>query len=133
MSASSSRIATLLKRPSKNAPRVCSSRLASRASGSFRHFMNQLRLCNRSRAVATPLESLRCDFTQPSETGVGWRYLSRGGERRGRRSRPEGDKRIERSKLWGRQASAVEWLAVEAKPPGVKWLRLILRFGGLFQ
>ena len=51
--ASSSRIATLLKRPSKNAPRTLSCLLASRDNGSFRHFMNQLMLCNRSRAVAT--------------------------------------------------------------------------------
>ena len=35
-SASSSRIATLLNRPSKNAPRVSSCRFASHASGSFR-------------------------------------------------------------------------------------------------
>jgi len=38
------------------------------------------------------------------------------------RSQPEGDKHTERSKLWWRRASAVEWLAGEAKPPGVKWL-----------
>ncbi len=46
----SSRIATLWKRPSKNAPRTFSSRFASRESGSFRHFMNQLRLCSRARS-----------------------------------------------------------------------------------
>ena len=40
----------LLNRPSKNAPRVWSCWFASRASGSFRHFMNQLRLCSRCRA-----------------------------------------------------------------------------------
>ncbi len=40
----------------------------------------------------------------------------------GTRSRVEDDKRIEKSKLWPRLASAVVWLAGEAKPPGVKWL-----------
>ncbi len=35
----SSRMATLLKRPPKNAPRTFSSRFASRESGSFRHFI----------------------------------------------------------------------------------------------
>jgi hypothetical protein len=38
------------------------------------------------------------------------------------RSRADGDKRIERSKLWRLLAPAVEWLAGEAKPPGVRWL-----------
>ena len=36
-------------------------------------------------------------------------------------------KRIERSKLWRRLASAAEWLAGEAKPPGVKWLSYWLK------
>ena len=50
----------LLKRLSKNTcPLVWSCRLASRANGSFRHFMNQLRLCRRERAVATQAMSLR--------------------------------------------------------------------------
>ena len=66
---SSSRIATLLNRPSKNAPQVCSSRLASRESGSFKHFMNQLRLCNRSRAVATHLASFSRAGPTPPRPG----------------------------------------------------------------
>ncbi len=55
--------------PFKNAPRVCSSRLASRESGSFKHFMNQLRLCNRSRAVATHLASFSRAWTHSSDRG----------------------------------------------------------------
>jgi hypothetical protein len=38
---------------SKKVPRVLSWRLASRESGSFRHFMNQPKFCSRSRAFAT--------------------------------------------------------------------------------
>jgi hypothetical protein len=40
-SAPSSRIATFLNRPSTDAPRAWSWRLASRASGSFSHFMQE--------------------------------------------------------------------------------------------
>ena len=54
----------LLKRSSKNAPRTLSCRLASRESGSFKHFMNQLRLCRRSRAVATQVASFKRHWTQ---------------------------------------------------------------------
>src|SRR5262245_6890721 len=39
----------------------------------------------------------------------------------GTRSRAEGDRRIEGSKLWPRHASAGEWLAGEAKPPSARW------------
>ncbi len=66
----------LLNRPLKNAPRVCSSRLASRESGSFKHFMNQLRLCNRWRAVATHLASFSRAWAHSSETGATCRALS---------------------------------------------------------
>ena len=75
----------LLKRSSKNAPRTLSWRLASRASGSFKHFMNQLRLCRRSRAVATHLASLRRHWTHSLETGRGCLDLSRGGKSRPQR------------------------------------------------
>ena len=51
----------------------------------FRHFMNQLRLCNRSRAVATHLASFSRAWTHTSETGATCRALSRGGKRRPQR------------------------------------------------
>ncbi len=73
--------ATLLKRPSKNAPRFCSSRLASRERGSFRHFMNQLRLCSRIRAIATDGPWFSRAFTHSSETATACRALSRGNQR----------------------------------------------------
>src|SRR5271157_3868957 len=53
--------------------------------GSLKHFMNQLRLCNRSRAVATHLASFSRDWTHSSETGATCRALSRGGKRRPQR------------------------------------------------
>ncbi len=73
-------MATLLKRPSKNAPQTFSSWFASRESGSLRHFMNQLRLCSRVRAVATQSGRWRRSSIQAWDTGNGCRDLSRGGE-----------------------------------------------------
>jgi hypothetical protein len=43
----------LRNRPSKKAPRAFSSRFTRRDNGSFKHFMNQLRLASRCRDVAT--------------------------------------------------------------------------------
>ena len=57
--------------PFKKAPRVSSCRFASRANGSFRHFMNQLKLCNRCRALATHARSWSRHCTQALETGSG--------------------------------------------------------------
>src|SRR5262249_12675048 len=51
--------------------------------------------------------------------------------RGGTRSRAEGDKRIERSKRWRRLASAAEWLAGEAKPPGVNRPSRVERWAGI--
>src|ERR1017187_5219685 len=66
-SASSSSIATLLKRLSKNAPRVLPWRLASRDSGSFKHFVNQLRHCKRVSVVANHCTS----FETPLDPTLG--------------------------------------------------------------
>ena len=73
------------QRPSKNAPRACSWRFASRDRGSFKHFMSGLRLCKRVRVAATHATSLRRNSTQLSETGSGFRDLSRGGNSRPQR------------------------------------------------
>ncbi len=48
---------------------------------SFRHFMNQPRLCNRSQAVPTHLAAFSRACTHSLETGIGWRALPRGGKR----------------------------------------------------
>ena len=75
------------QRPSKNAPRACSWRFASRDRGSFKHLMSGLRLCKRVRVAATHATSLRRNSTQLSETGSGFRDLSRGGNSRPRAGR----------------------------------------------
>src|SRR5271157_1859491 len=112
---SSSRIATLLNRPSKNAPRVCSSRLASRESGSFKHFMNQLRLCNRSRALATHLASFSRAWTHSSETGATCRALSRGGKRRPQRRTTSSSDQL-RATSGSSRTSRCKWLSRIANP-----------------
>ncbi len=77
-----------LEPPLEKRARTFSSRLAIRESGSLRHFMNQLRLCRRTRAVATQSGCLRRSSTQALETGSGCRDLSRGGKSRPRAGRP---------------------------------------------
>ncbi len=64
------------------------------------------------------LEPLALSVSGRERMFNGWATAS--GEKH-TRSRAEGDKRIERSKPSQHLASAVEWLAGEAKPPGVKW------------